>query len=319
MGFHSDSFEAIGVTNQVTVTDPAALEEAMAIARATLAELDLAASRFREDGEILALNRAGPAGMEVSPMLFAAVEAALAAAEASEGLVDPTIGAALTGLGYDRDFALVGLRGESGSIRLVPATGWRSVKLDRFGRRITLAEGTQLDLGATAKALAADWIAHEIHEETGSPVLVSLGGDIAVMGAPAAGWPINVGEDHKISKGGQTVAIREGGLATSSTMVRRWRTGETDVHHIVDPASGVPAAGPWRTVSVAAASCLDANVATTAAIVLGERAVPWLEAQGLAARLVHRDGHVEAIGGWPAETSLPTPAKTTAPEEPAHA
>ncbi len=309
MSFHSHSFDAIGVTNQVTVTDPGALGPAAAIARSHLAALDAACSRFRDDGEILALNRAGAAGMEVSPLLFAAVEAALGAAAASDGLVDPTIGAALNGLGYDRDFELIGRRGENGGYELIPAVGWRSVRLDRRSRRITLAPGTRLDLGATAKALAADWIARAVNDATGADVLVSLGGDISVIGAPAEGWPIHVGDDHRLASGGQTVAIREGALATSSTTVRRWRSGAGELHHIVDPATGASASEHWRTVSVTAATCVEANVATTAAIVLGEGAIPWLAERGFAARLVRRDGRVSAIGGWPQE---PDSASTAA-------
>ncbi len=99
--------------------------------------------------------------------------------------------------------------------------------------------------------------------------------------------------------GGQVVAIREGGLATSSTTVRRWKAGRTQVHHIVDPSTGAPAVEHWRTASVTAKTCLEANAAATAAIVLGPRAPAWLEARGLAARLLRLDGRVQAIGGWP--------------------
>ena len=142
-------------------------------------------------------------------------------------------------------------------------------------------------------------------DATGSDVLVSLGGDISVCGSPPDGWPIHVGEDHKRDTGGQIVAICGGGLATSSTTVRRWKAGRTEVHHIVNPATGAPAPEHWRTVSVTAATCVDANAAATAAIVLGARAPSWLAEHGLAARLVARDGHVETIGGWPREPLLP--------------
>ena len=75
------------------------------------------------------------------------------------------------------------------------------------------------------------------------------------------------------------------------------------VHHIVDPASGLPAAERWRTVSVAAASCVDANGAATAAIVMGEAAAAWLDGMGLAARLVRPDGSVTSTSRWPAEAA----------------
>jgi len=72
------------------------------------------------------------------------------------------------------------------------------------------------------------------------------------------------------------------------------------LHHIVDPRTGLPAEGPWQTVSVAAATCADANAAATAAVVAGERAQEWLAAESLPARLVARDGRVSCTGGWPA-------------------
>jgi thiamine biosynthesis lipoprotein len=131
---------------------------------------------------------------------------------------------------------------------------------------------------------------------------VSLGGDIAVAGpAPAGGWPIGISDDHAAEASAATVAISEGGLATSSTTVRRWRRGGLPAHHIVDPATGLPAAVVWRTVSVAAASCVDANVAATAAIVRGDSAPAWLAAAGLPARLAAADGRVVTLGGWPRE------------------
>ncbi len=300
MSLHSSTFQAIGVTNQVTVVDAGALEEAVEIARREVAALDDACSRFREDSEIVALNRSGPDGMSVSPLLFAATKVAIEAARATEGLVDPTVGSALRGLGYDRDFDVVITTTPKPAFRLVPASGWESVRLDPEHRRISLPlNSAELDLGATAKAFCSDRIAQAVKDATGSDVLVSLGGDIAVCGSPPEGWPIHVGDDHKRDTGGQLVAIRAGGLATSSTTVRRWKAGRVELHHIVDAATGGPAPEYWRTASVTAANCVDANAAATAAIVLGPKAAAWLSERSLAARLVHRDGHIQTTGGWP--------------------
>jgi len=131
---------------------------------------------------------------------------------------------------------------------------------------------------------------------------VSIGGDIATAGTPPPdGWPVRVAEDHSspFDAAGQTIALRGGGLATSSTTVRRWTRGERELHHILDPASGRPAPECWRTVSVAADCCVDANIASTAAIVRGERAPGWLEGLGLPSRLVAVDGTVSFTAGWP--------------------
>jgi len=91
--------------------------------------------------------------------------------------------------------------------------------------------------------------------------------------------------------------------------VRTWRRGGRALHHIVDPVTGEPAAPVWRTVTVAAATCVDANTAGTAAVVLGERAVPWLRSTGLPARLVALDGTVVRVGGWPPDSPAPGGAR----------
>ncbi|HEX6539175.1 MAG TPA: FAD:protein FMN transferase, partial [Candidatus Dormibacteraeota bacterium] len=136
----------------------------------------------------------------------------------------------------------------------------------------------------------------------GAGVLVNLGGDIAVAGpAPAGGWRVRVTDDHAAppDSPGQTVTIDGGGLATSSTTVRAWTAAGRSMHHIVDPRTGAPAAVVWRTVSTTAPTCVLANTASTAAIVLGRDAEDWLAERGVPARLVSRDGTVRHVGGWP--------------------
>jgi thiamine biosynthesis lipoprotein len=133
-------------------------------------------------------------------------------------------------------------------------------------------------------------------------VLVNLGGDIAVAGtAPEGGWRIAVAEDARLdpSTVDEGILLRSGALATSSTTVRRWTRAGIERHHIVDPVTGAPAGGPWRTASVVAADCVAANAAATAAIVKGEDAETWLAPLGLPVRLVRHDGSVVRLGGWP--------------------
>ena len=131
---------------------------------------------------------------------------------------------------------------------------------------------------------------------------MSLGGDISIAGDPPAdGWLIQISEDSAaaIDEAEETISIAAGGIATSSTTVRRWSRGGIALHHIIDPATGLPANSRWRTASVVAGSCVDANIAATAAIVMGDAAVPWLEANRLPARLVDLDGTVVRIAAWP--------------------
>jgi thiamine biosynthesis lipoprotein len=133
-------------------------------------------------------------------------------------------------------------------------------------------------------------------------VLVSLGGDIATGGTPpAGGWPVLVadGPGPAGPMPAQLVRLAWGGVATSSITCRRWRRAGRVMHHIVDPRTGLPADGPWQTVSVAAATCADANAAATAAVVAGDQAEQWLAEAGLPARLVDHDGAMRYTGGWP--------------------
>jgi thiamine biosynthesis lipoprotein len=134
-------------------------------------------------------------------------------------------------------------------------------------------------------------------------VLVSLGGDIAVAGeAPGTGWVVRIADDHEAPRvGGPAIAVSTGGLATSSTAVRRWATDRGVAHHVIDPRTALPAATSWRTVSVCAASCVEANVATLAALLLGADARAWLGSRGLHARLVREDGAITLAGAWPPE------------------
>jgi thiamine biosynthesis lipoprotein len=313
-----DAFGVFGTTATILVTEAAALTTARRIADAALAAVDLACSRFRADSELSVLNAAEGAAAGISELFAELIGAALRAARLTDGAVDPTCGRALTNLGYDRDFALVkaGEAVASGAVAR-PVPGWRSVLLDLDPPRVQLAGGAQLDLGATAKAWAADHCAEIIARQLGCGVLVSLGGDIAVAGpGPRGGWQVRVTDDHAAGPDapGQTVAISSGGLATSSTTVRAWTLNGRRMHHIIDPATGEPARSCWRTVSVAAGNCADANTASTAAIVRGAGAVAWLRELALPARLVRENGLVETTAGWPRSPGAePSPAAAPVP------
>jgi thiamine biosynthesis lipoprotein len=296
----SVAFAALGTTALVATLDADSLDAARRAVARELAAIDAACSRFRSDSELSRVNACPGRFVEVGDVLCSALEAALDAAVGTDGLVDPTVGNSLLALGYRHDFSSV-TPSPDAAFRVIPAGSFRDVELDVVSRRVRVPLGVKLDLGATAKALAADRsAAAAAHVSSG--VLVSLGGDIRVAGAaPAPGWPVRVTEDHRAptSACGQTVAISTGGLATSSTTVRRWTRGGVAVHHIVDPRSGSPARSIWRTVSVAAATCLEANVAATASLVLGTSAVPWLAGRALPARLVGAEGEIVTVGAWP--------------------
>ncbi len=294
---------ALGGTLRVIVTRPRSLAAAKAAVDEVVSAIDVAASRFREDSELSRINATPDRQVTVSPMLAQAIAAALRGADLSDGAVDPTVGTAVRLAGYDSDFASVLKEGGPLRVHAERIPGWRAIRFNAATRQLWMPRGVEIDLGATAKALASDLAAAAANKVIeGGGVLVSLGGDIAVAGeAPAGGWSVQASEDSSvpIEEGEETVSIDAGGMATSSTTVRRWTRGGVVLHHIIDPATGQPVAGPWRTATVAAGSCVDANIASTAAIVKGEAAAAWLKARGLAARLVDRQGQVTRIGAWP--------------------
>jgi len=297
----SATWPALGSTASVFVTDAGAITSARELLESELERVDASCSRFRDDSELSRANALAGHWVPVSRPFLEAVEAALRVAEATDGEVDPTVGRAVRSIGYDRDFTR--LPADIAAPAPQPATkDWRSVGVDRQSGAVCVPAGAELDLGATAKALAADHAAGDVHAELRCGVLVSLGGDIAAAGpAPPDGWRVRVCDDHGSAEvsPADTVAITAGGLATSSTTVRRWLAGGRAFHHIVDPRTGTSAPEVWRTVSVAARSCVEANAASTAAIVRGARAPAWLSELGLPSRLVGGDGCVLRIAGWP--------------------
>lgn len=290
----------------VVVTDPSCLDEAVRHATATIAAVDLACSRFRPDSELAILGAELPAGASVSPLLADLVRGALDAARWTDGDVDPTLGNDLLRLGYNRDISE--LPTPSGhhdaepviSVTQRRAQGWKRISL--VGSTLTVPTDLALDLGATAKAIAADRAAAEVAEALGCGVLVSIGGDIATAGPAESGWEILVQDIENDPS--QQVSLGAGSaVATSSTQKRRWVTSGYQRHHILDPRFGLPATAVWRSVTVAADSCLRANAFSTASVVRGHRAAGWLQDSGISARLVDQAGRVVTTGGWPAETA----------------
>ncbi len=319
------------------LSDPRGLAAARNVVERELDAIDRACSRFRPDSEIARANASAGRAVHVSPLLAEALALALRAARLTDGDVDPTIGSALTLVGYDRDWLLLerlpaGTPPEDSSTHQHPfppmvlahaVCGWRSVMFDGATRTVRVPAGFTIDLGATAKAWAADRAAQAAAQTAGCGALVAIGGDIATSGhTPAGGWAVHVTDDHRSDHHapGQTVMIHSGGLATSSTAVRRWRHRGHTMHHIIDPATGAPVQNAWRTVSVAAASCADANIATTSALIRAGTAPAWLARMGVPARLVSQSGRVYTIGAWPADrrrTQIPSAPQPGSRAEPA--
>jgi thiamine biosynthesis lipoprotein len=291
----TSTFDALGTSVRVAACADIATAEREV--RAVLAAIDAACSRFRDDSELMAVNRAGGRPVVLSPLAARAVRLALHAAAWTDGVVDPTVGATVRAVGYDLSFDQLPSE-RAPIVHVVDTPGWRTVQLDDDGT-VRVPAGVLLDLGATAKAFAADLAAERAAATTDGGVLVSIGGDIAVAGEPPVdGWTVGIADSHRAAFADvdEAITLWRGGLATSSTTVRRWRAGETTHHHIVDPTTGCSAWSGWRTVTVAAADCVAANVLSTWGVIHG----PVGAAQsGCPYRAVTDVGEVVRGNGWP--------------------
>lgn len=296
---HVARWEALGCRIHVETRLARELGPARHLVTQVLGDVDDVASRFREDSDLALVNRRPGRWVRVDTLLVAALRVALQAAEDSGGLVHPLLGRPLVELGYDRTFRT--LREVATPVdRLAPAPhleAWRDIEIDEGG--VLIPEGTALDLGATAKAWCTDLAVTALEQRLDGDAVVSVGGDLRTAGAGV--WEVAVSE--RPDDAPQVVVELAGALATSSTQVRRWRRGGVEQHHILDPRTGQPARATWRTVSVAAPTCTEANTASTGAIVLGLDAVEHLSRTVLAARLVGGDGHTRLVGGWPDENA----------------
>jgi thiamine biosynthesis lipoprotein len=222
-------------------------------------------SRFRPESELNRVNRDGSPVVVLSRLFTYALRTGLRAAAATEGLVDPTLGAAVEAAGYDRDFALL----DDDERPLGPPSRGRWGSLRLSGRLLSRPPGTVLDLNGVVKSLAVD-AALELISGDG---FVAAGGDIAVRGGAVVGLP-----------GDGTLRLLAGGIATSGTTKRRWRRGGSLQHHLIDPRTGRPSESRWDEVTVAAGSCFGADIAAKAGFLLSDEGPAWLDERGLPGR-----------------------------------
>ena len=266
-------FRAMGCEVVMAGGEPAAVA-------AVFARWESAFSRFRAGSELSRVNASPASVLRVSSLFAGALRAALEAAAATDGLVDPTLGAALEAAGYDRDFALVADDGAPPG----PAAPSRLADVSLLGSTLWRPPRLRLDLNGVVKALAVD----EAVATLGRDGFVSAGGDLAVCGPVDVGLP-----------GGGAVRVVRGGLATSGVVSRRWRRGGAEQHHIIDPRTGRPSTSRWAQVTVSGGSCLAADVAAKAAFLLDGDGPGWVDEQGLPGRFVSRDREVVRTAGWP--------------------
>ncbi|NUR99673.1 MAG: FAD:protein FMN transferase [Kribbellaceae bacterium] len=293
----SRTWSAWSCTVRLTVDDPAVLGAACGELKALMDRVDKAASRFRPDSELSVVNDRAGALVPVSRLLVDLVDVSLVAAQVSGGAVDPTVGTAVIAAGYDADIETVRRRFPQPYGDQVKVAGWQEVRLNRKLALLGVPKDCALDLGATAKAWTADRAANLLSKRYGCAVLVEIGGDLRAAGEPKEPWVITVAE--RAGDSGVLVTLAHGGLTTSTRTVRRWQTPTGYGHHVIDPRTGRPADGPYRTASVWAPTAVRANTFSTALVATGEAALGRLKLAGHPARLVDADGEVTELSGWP--------------------
>jgi len=255
-------------------------------------------SRFRPDSDLERVNASSGRPAPVGPTFLAVTRASIAAAHATDGLFDPTLGARIVALGYDRTFAELPVdRIDAGRLAPWSSGAWRSIEIDEAAGTVRVPAGASLDFGGLAKGMAVDAALDLLDAHGIGPAAVDAGGDLAVRGTPPSGaaWPIALTD----ASGPPIVWITAGALATSSTVRRSWRVGSERRHHLVDPRTGASTDSGLRAVTVVARTARIAEVAAKVALILGPDAGPrFLADRGLAGVVVDEDGAPTAVGRW---------------------
>jgi thiamine biosynthesis lipoprotein len=247
------TFHTMGTEIELLV-DAKDATEALSAAEAEFRRLEAILSRFRADSELSRLNRAGR--LDAGPDLVRVTELALAARHQTAGRFDATVHDAVVAAGYDRTFESIAPDGPEAENE--PRVCGGLVRVTR--ERIELEDGVRLDFGGIGKGYAAERAAEVL--ATAGPCLVNAGGDIAVR---AGAWPVAV------QTGGSslTLELTSGALATSGRDRRRWRRGGREFHHLIDPATGRPAAGDLVRATVVASDAVTAEVWAKALFLAG--------------------------------------------------
>lgn len=257
-------------------------------------------SRFRPDSDVARLNRAAGAPVRVAPETLLIMSLVVEAWKLTAGRFDPTVVRALEANGYDRSFLAIG-HGHAGPARPVPATGLAGVVLDPSGPSVTLPSHAGIDLGGIGKGAAADLVVMELLAAGAHGACLNLGGDLRASGqAPGPdGWVVAIEDPFHPNRELARVAVGDGAVATSSRLVRRWRRGGSDYHHLIDPASGLPCNRGLAAVSVVAGCAWWAEALATAAFVAGpEGGARLIEEHGVTGLLVDDRDETHLLPGF---------------------
>lgn len=296
-GMRREEFRAMGTTIYILLPE-SQVEMGTQIVRTLFAEWEQTLSRFLPESELSRLNQQAGTPVAVSDLLYDVLATALTAAQATEGVYDPTLLDQLVQLGYDRTFNDLPAVRFDPIIPGEPGGRWRGIKVDPIRRHVTLPTGIKLDFGGIAKGMAVDAALESLLQNGVRQALVNAGGDLAALGLPPdeEQWMVAVPGQDKF----WTIPLRHGAVATSGIAHRHWWQGNTLRHHILDPRTGLPAQSDLWSVTVVADRCEQAEVAAKVAFILGSRSgADFLRRHRIAGLLVHEDGTWEAVEPWP--------------------
>jgi thiamine biosynthesis lipoprotein len=270
------------------------------VAEQLVDELEHEWSRFRPGSALCRLNRDPRPVVEVPPDLAALVDLAVAAWQVTGGRFDPTVADAVAAAGYDRTFAEVAARVAGNALAAGPTPGCGSIEVDLGHGTVSRPPGVHLDLGGIGKGRAADLVAVELCQLGAAGATVSLGGDVRAAGRSDSGsWQVAVADPFEAGRDLALVHLADGGVATSSTLGRRWQAQDGARHHLIDPATSAPSTSEVVAATVVAATCAWAEAIAKAVVVAGREAgAALVEDLGLAALVVDADGRATSHGSW---------------------
>ncbi|HLH61228.1 MAG TPA: FAD:protein FMN transferase [Ktedonobacteraceae bacterium] len=298
-GMGREEFWAMGTTISLLLPENR-LKVGTSAVRSLFSEWEQVLSRFLPESELSRLNAQAGEPVAVSDLLYTVLLRAVAAAQATSGVYDPTLLGQIVGLGYDRTFDALPASLPDTRIRIEPGGGWRGIYLDSAKRIVKLSTGVGLDFGGIAKGMAVDAALERLQGKGIDTALVNAGGDLAVIGLPPGEgqWSITVpGKDTFWS-----MPLRRGAMATSGIARRHWQQGKQQRHHLLDPRTGEPAQTDLWSVTVVADRCEQVEVAAKVAFILGSKdGKAFLQDHQLAGLLVHVDGTWEATDAWPVQ------------------
>jgi thiamine biosynthesis lipoprotein len=264
-------------------------------ARRRIDDLERRWSRFLPDSEISDLNRRAGSPVAVSEETVLLVERAVEAWRLTAGSFDPTVLGDVIRAGYDRPFDDLGPNPPTGRSGLM--LGCTDIEV--VGREVRLPAGTGFDPGGIGKGLAADIVVAEMMAAGAAGACVNLGGDLRVTGLDPTDEAWTIAVEHPLAATPVAyVGLRDGAVATSTTLLRRWKTDGEPRHHLIDPGTGLSSDTDLTLATVVAAAAWTAEVLAKAALLRGSlHPFDLIDGTGAEALVVDKAGCVSTSAG----------------------